>query len=455
EEFQRAFQKAATEEAIGLGVAKGVGSALNKMFPQLGKQARKAVAFARDKDIPLPAESLSKGGLKNLTAGLTERSILGDFVRRTKSNKILEFIDFEKNRLAPGIKSIEDTAQRGAALISDVFEKAVDNKNVAYQAIGDTVGRQTMIEANDTIRAAQLAMESLESAGIKRGAFYKRLKDLLSSDVGPLKTFDTLDQLRKAANKAKGKAETFEGANVFLRGVEQDLNRMGTDAGVNVVEELAKADKLFGKLRALQKIPNLKRFGDIKNGQGWIKSFVNENNVKAIQFLESKDPELHQQIIGARLQQIFDDSMKDTGGRLGRVFDGKKFAEYVKNNESFFKNVYGNERFKAIKGFANYARFIGEELARVDKDAGFMGVTGGLRGLQASALGSSIVTGSPTPAIMAAVFEGASGSLSRGLIDPSSATFRLFTGESIQGINDTLRTVLPQAVRMGEQLLNE
>jgi hypothetical protein len=316
----------------------------------------------------------------------------------------------------------------------------------AFTKYAETVGGDIAVPTKNTLEGIRQAAERLENRGQTTGGLYQRLRTILKKSPESFTPgeFDELyGSIIKQAFNARGAAGG-EG-KIVLAAITQDMDDFGRQFGASFGDDIAKASALREQFRELRKIPQLERLagelGDTRAGGtkgtiDWMNSLFSKDNGKALAKLRELNPQLYHDLADAWLAKQIDNSVSSNG--LLRQVDGGKLLSWVEQNQAKLKEIYGTKQYTALRNFSQYASL----MSGAQKRAASSADPNAVLGLVARAGGE--LTGAKFGGLPLLVpGEAASFVLARGLSDPSSQLFKVFT----QGFSPGTRSFM---VKSGE-----
>lgn len=435
----------AASDIAGAGLGGVIGRGIEKTFPKLDKITKRAIKFAQREGAPIPV-SVAKSGLSRLGKAFksaSDETLLGDFVRVRKAREINQFINVKTQQLSGNVTNPTATAQRGADYITSIFDDADESINAAYRLIEEKVGKETPITIFNLKETAQQALNRWTKAGVNN-ATVSRVRKLLIQNPDQL-PFEDVDQLRKTINKASKNRELNAGANLIMDGIERDFTPIGNQLGIDLPSEIKKAGQLVKELTDLNKIPGLKNFKDIRNPDGWLRSFVSEKHIPALDVIKKRAPELHSELLQARMSQIIKEHTQSTEGRMGEVIDGKKLRDFYDANQKMIRRIFGKQQSQLLDNFTRYLSAVDGELKAADKGGSLLSFTN-----DAFVRAGEAALAFKNPVLFATGETGAA-AISSQLMNPNSALFKIFTSTAPDAINSALRVGTPLAFKTALQ----
>lgn len=443
----KAIKTGATEGAgnlVGGGVLKGLGGVAHHIFssgplPELGKQARQ---FAAQQDAPFPLGLTQPSGLQRLTG----RMLGGRVANQQQAIKLAQSLNQSVGAFTSKARPIDEAAVRGQAFLRKVFEPgetALRNTFAHYRGV---VGDQTPIPTRNTLDAALQATERLANRGQTTGGLYQRLRTMLKRNPDALTT-EEFDELYGAIIKQSFSSTARAGGEgrLMLEAITRDLDEFGKPKGIAFGEEMAMAQKMRDQFRNLRNIPGLERLaadfgkGGAAGTRNWMNELFANPNGKALAEFRKLNPDLYTELADSWLAGNIDRFSQRSMDGLGRYLDGAAFRQWFDKSRKGLETIYGPEQVTALNNFSAYAAFMSSGVGKVGSklspaDMLFSGGAG------MTALGA----GQPGLIIPA---EAAAWLLARGVTDPRSHLFRIFT----EGFSPATRASMLRLGQVGGQ----
>jgi len=419
---------AAGSNFAGGAILKGLGAFAKKIFSSpLDKPARAAAEFAKQEGAPFPLASAIPGSGAARTQQATRVLLPGEIRTQVDANKVAHFLNNRVSTIVDNASPVDEAAAKGQQYLRQAFEPGETVYTQTFQKLRSTVGDETAIPLTNTREAMEGVSESLKQRGEMK-AVYNRIRNILKANPSE-QTAAQLDELysgllKDTARNANARRE----ANVVLSAIAKDIDGVAKDFGVSFTDDIAKAKAVRDQFRELRNIPQLERlakdFGDKGGTLGsrqWMAEMFANPNGKALAELRARNPELYHELADSWLASNINRFSRPTESSIGRVLDGQKFRAWFEQNEANLKVVFGAPQTKALDNFSLYAQHMAGAVSRAN--AGSKGLDPTAMLFRAGAEGTGMVT---QPFIFVPG-EAASYVLAKGLSDPSSSLFRVFT----------------------------
>lgn len=418
--------KTAVGNLAGGAVLKGLAATAKKLFSSpLDDAAKAGAAFAKEKGVPFQLSSAIPGSSAS-KAQQTSRALLpGEVKTQLDANKVAQFLNREVSSIDAAGRPVDEAALKGQQFLRKVFEPGETVYTEAFKGMRAAVGDATAIPLTNTSAAIQGVAEALKTRGAT-GAVAQQIQTLAKRPASQM-TAQQVDDLygellKKAGRNPSARAEM----NVVLSALVKDVDAVGQQFGVSFVDDIAKAKAVRDEFRELRKIPGLERlagdFGERGAAMGsrqWMSELFGNPNGKALGELRARNPELYHELADSYLASQISRFSRQSD-TIGKTLDGKALRAWFEQNREQIKLIYGAPQAKALDNFSNYASHMSGAVHRA--------ATG--RGLDPSNLfprAAAESTAMYLNPILMAPTEAGSYVLAKGLSDPSSTLFRLFT----------------------------
>jgi hypothetical protein len=426
---------------------KGLGAAAKKLFvTPLTPEAQSAADYVRGStaiqpfdngtggigselvDIPpkapFPLSSAAPGSRGAAAQKASNLPLLGNLANQADSNRVVQFLNSQVGTLTPTAKPIEEAAIQGQQFLRSVLDPGETAFRQAFGAYRDTVGDLTEIPLTNTRAALDQAANALRERG-ETGALAKRIISVAKVDPESMSA-QQLDDLyrgllRDASKSGGGQAEM----NKVLPAIAQDMNEVGKSFGLNFAGDIANANTVRTQYKDLLKIPQLQALSkDVKDPGKWFTTLFDPGNGKVLGKLRELNPQLYHDLADSYVASNIQRFNKPVKDGFGTALDGTALRAWYQQNADRLKLILGAPQAKAIDNFTNYAAHVNSSIER--------GVTGKSFD-PVNALARLGVSGGSTAIspYIAALGEPGSFVLARGLSDPNSWLFKLFT----KGVN--------------------
>lgn len=422
------FKTGATNAAVSYGagaVLKGLGSLAKKVFSSpLNDPQSAAAAFAKESDVPFPLSSAAAGSGAARSQNMAGGSLPGAIRNQMDANKVAVFLNNRVGTMTEKANVFDDAAKQGQAFLRQVFEPGETAYKAAFGEFTETAGEQAAIPIDGVKQAAKAAADRLQARGQTTGGLYQRLRTILKTDAATM-TPGELDELYGAVIKQSFNSRAAAGGEgkILLAGIVSDMDAFVPGTAQKVAEASAtrEAFRELRKIPALEKLAaEMKAQGGAKGSIDWMDTLFASGNGKALTKFKELNPELYGNLADAYLARQIDTASGFSKGGFARQVDGQKLRQWFTSNQGRIKEIYGPEQAKVLDNFTNYAAHMTGAQAAVAKE----GV-----GMNLPTFGRLAAEGAATlkaPLIMLPT-QAAAFVLAKGLSDPSSQLFRLFT----------------------------
>lgn len=408
-------------------ILKGLSAAARKLFSSsLDDPARAAAQFAKEKGAPFPLSSAAPGSRAGNIQQGTRLLLPGEIKTQVDANRVAQFLNREVANIQAGGSPIDEAAVKGQQFLRQVFEPGETVYTQTFKAMREAVGDNTAVPLANTAQAIQGAAEALKARAVT-GSLAQQIQTLAkrpSSQMTAQQVDDLYGELlRKAGKNSAARAEM----NVVLSALVKDVDDFGKQFGMSFADDVAKASAVREEFRELRKIPALERLSKDFGGGGtagsrqWMAELFGNPNGKALAELRARNPELYRELADSWLASNIGKFSRTSDGAIGRILDGKGLRGWYEQNADKLKLILGSPQAKALDNFSNYASHMSGAVSRAATGKG-MDPTNLFP--RAAAEGTAAVFTSPY-----LMLPGEAGSyvLARGLSDPNSTLFRLFT----------------------------
>lgn len=429
-------------------VLKGLSGVARKLFSSpLDDSAQAAAGFAKEKGVPFPLSSAVPGS-KAARAQQASRALLpGEIKTQLDANKVAQFLNREVGTIQAAGRPTDEAALKGQQYLRKVFEPGETVYTETFKGFREAVGDATAVPLTNTAVAIQGVAEALKTRGAS-GALAQQIMTLAKRPASQMTTqqLDALygELLKKAGKNPNAIAEM----NVVLSAIAKDLDEVGKGFGVSFGDDLLKARGVRDEFRELRKIPGLERlakdFGDKGGALGsrqWMSELFGNPNGKALAELRARNPELYHELADSWLATNISRFSRPSDSAIGNVLDGKALRGWFEQNSEQLKLIYGAPQAKALDNFTRYASHMSGAVNRAATGKALEPQNLFLRGGAESAA-------TYTAPVLMVPSEAGSYVLAKGLSDPSSTLFRLFT----EGVKpSTLNFLKTSAQLTGQQ----
>jgi uncharacterized protein (UPF0147 family) len=427
-----AIKEGAVTAVTGLAAGaalKGLGAAAKSIFStQLDDPAKAAAQFAREQGAPFPLSSAAPGtGGARVQQG--SRILLpGEIRTQVDANRVSQFLNQKVGTIVDGAAPVDEAALKGQQYLRQAFEPGETIYTQTFQNLRGTVGDDTAVPLNETRKVMESVSEALKQRGEMKSVF-NRVRNIMKGGATE-QTVAQLDELysgllKDTARNANARRE----ANAVLAAIGRDIDAVAKDFGISFSDDVTAAKAVRDQFRELRNIPQLERlskpFGDKGGTLGskqWMAELFSNPNGKALAELRTRNPTLYHELADSYLANSINRFSKPMKDGIGRALDGVAFRSWFEQNESTLKVIYGAPQTKALDNFSLYAKHMAGAVDRAASGGGRMAdpLVMMARG------GGELAALAKNPLIMIPG-EGASYVLAKGLSDPSSKLFKVFT----------------------------
>lgn len=415
---------------FGVGAAlKGLGATAKAIFSTPLSEPQKAAAeFARQEGAPFPLSSAAPGTGAARVQQASRGLIPGELKTQADANRVTQFLNQRVSTIVDNASPVDEAALKGQQYLRQAFEPGETVYTDTFKNLRSTLGDETPVALTNTRQAMEGAAEALKQRGEMKGV-YNRLRNVMKADTTE-QTVAQLDELysgilKDAARNPNARRE----ANVVLNAIGKDLDTVASDFGASFSDEIAKAKTVRDQFRDLRNIPQLERLsqpfgekGGTLGSRQWMTELFSNPNGKALAEIRGRNPDLYHELADSWLASNINRFSKPVEGSFGKALDGKALRSWFEQNEANIKLIYGAPQAKALDNFSLYAQHMAGAVDRA--------VSGGGRFSDPMVMlgrgGAEVAAIAKNPAIMVPG-EAASYVLAKGLSDPSSQLFKVFT----------------------------
>lgn len=422
----------AVNAATGFGVGsalKGLGFAAKAIFSTpLSDSANVAVRFAREQQAPFPLSSAAPGSGAARVQTASRGLLPGEIRTQIDANRVSQFLNQRVGTIVDNATPVEEAALKGQQYLRQVFEPGETIYTQTFQNLRSSLGDDTAIPLTETRKVLDGVTDALKQRGEMKAVF-NRLRNVQKGGATE-QTVQQLDELysgllKDTARNANARRE----ANVVLSAIGRDIDSVAKDFGMSFSDDVAAAKAVRDQFRELRNIPQLERLsqpfgerGGTLGSRQWMSEMFANPNGKALAELRTRNPELYHELADSYLASNINRFSKPIKDGIGRSLDGTAFRAWFQQNEPAIRLIYGAPQAKALDNFSIYAQHMAGAVDRAASGGGRMADPLAMltRGGGEAALLKTF------PAIMVPG-EAASYVLAKGLSDPSSQLFKLFT----------------------------
>jgi hypothetical protein len=428
---------------IAGGSLKLLGRLAAKLFySPLTPAAQRASKFAAEEDVPFPLSSAMPGSGAGRTQTASGAFLPGAIRNASDAQRVAQYLNQRVGTFTEKANVFDDAVREGQAWFSNLVNP---NKAGATKAwnLFETAAGDAPIQVQNTIAAVREARDAMSRAGIGEGdKFY----DLLARFLTNPDKVRFANELNLFASRAqKGfKGDTYKWANSIQDAVEQDVIAHAKSLGLDEVsEQFTEGLAQRALYRELRKVPELERLaGELGGGRDatkgtfdWMNTLFTKGNGKALAKLREMNPDLYHNLADAWLAKQINGFSKMSSDTMVRSLDGKAMRAWFVQNQPKITEIFGKPQAKVLDNFTEYAELMSSSVTKANKGLGEPLALWGRVATETVATVKAPLLMIPT--------EGGAFLLARGLSDPSSQVFKLFT----QGVSPSWRSF---AVKSGQ-----
>ena len=436
---------------VGGGILKALGAGASKLFStKLTPDQMIAAKFAKEQKAPFPLLAAAPGSKAGMTQQASRGMLAGDLRTHADATKVAQFLNRNVNgvatELAPGASPTAEAARKGQQYLRSVFEPGETQLRATFDDLAKAVGPESAIPRDNTLSVARTVMENLKGRGEVRNPLYTRLRNIFAKGVNrsPTQTIQEMNDFLRGVQDdsfVRGTKWAEEGKQV-MDAVVKDLDNYGKNYGLNFADEYGKATTVRAEFRKLKEIPGLLQLSKELGTKGakpgdlaWMETLFRKGNGKALAEIRKLNPDLYHELADSWLASNLNSFSKESTGVIGRQLDGTSLRSWFTGNKDFIKEAFGAPQYQALDNFSLYASYMQKASRMADQPA----LGPGEFLLRAGSEAAAAVKG--TPIVLAG--EPAAYVLAKGLSDPSSRLFKLFT----EGFSPATRKAM---LRIGE-----
>jgi hypothetical protein len=408
-------------------VLKGLGATARKLFSSpLDDAAKAGATFAKEKGVPFPLSSAAPGSRAGNIQQGTRVLLPGEIKTQVDANKVAQFLNREVSTIKDAGRPLDEAALKGQQFLRKVFEPGETIYTETFKGFREVVGDATAIPMTNTAAAIQGVAEALKTRGAT-GALAQQIMTLAKRPASQM-TAQQVDSLYGELLKKAGKnPNAIAEMNVVLSAITKDVDAVGKQFGLSFADDLVKAKGVRDEFREMRKIPGLERlakdFGDKGGTLGsrqWMSELFGNPNGKALGELRARNPELYHELADSYLASQISRFSRASDSNIGQVLDGKALRAWFEQNREQVKLIYGAPQAKVLDSFTNYASHMSGAVSRAATGKTF-------EPANLIPRAAAEVAGMVTKPFLMAPGEAGSYVLAKGLSDPNSTLFRLFT----------------------------
>lgn len=442
----------ATGLAAG-GALKLLGAAAKAAFSTpLGDEAKAAAQFAREQGAPFPLSSAAPGTGASRTQTASRLLLPGEIRTQVDANKVSQFINRQVGSIVDRASPVDEAALKGQQYLRQVFEPGETIYTQTFKDLRSTLGDETPVPLTETRKVLDGVSEALKQRGEMKAVF-NRVRNIQKGGATE-QTVAQLDELysgllKDTARNANARRE----ANVVLSAIGKDIDNVLEGTGSESFSEtIGKAKAVRDEFRDLRNIPQLERLsqpfgerGGTLGSRQWMAEMFSNPNGKALGELRTRNPELYHELADSYLASNINRFSKPVKDGIGRALDGPALRAWYEQNEPTIKLIYGAPQAKALDNFSLYAKYMAGAVGRSANPAKISSDPAILLGR-----GAAEAAGIAKNPFIMVPGEAASYVLAKGLSDPSSQLFKVFT----EGFSPATRSFVIKSGSLSAQAAN-
>lgn len=458
----------ATKEGAKLGAGtlaggltfKLLGKAADKIFnpTPLSLAEKRAAKFAEKEGLPLPLE---KGGGGLTRKGVSALTLPARWATEKDANKITQFINKmaldEAPKLAPQAKPVAQVAEKGKEFFKNIYFPAKEAGQEGFDKFITAVGANTPVRVGNLSRTVTEAVDDLAKRGFvsttakgiqkstdKLGKYLLNLKN----NPAQMASLEDVEVIRKTISKLGSRSEVKTVSDKLKEAILRDYDDVGSQIGVSARELAADAIQKSAKFFQLKKsFPELEFFARTNaNSEAYLGMLFKERNAAALAEIRKQSPELYKELSDTWLASIIQSNTRATDGVIGKILDGPALRKWFESNNKELRKVLGKQKAQVLDNFSRYAAQVTPAVKRADRDTlgSFETIVRGGAELGAFSQAPYLMVPGEVTAYM----------LAKGLSNPSSKLFKLFTKGPGKGFKTSTKGALMlggQAAFTGEE----
>ncbi len=376
--------EAGLREGVGETVGVGAGALLSKVLAPFGKalsdKTQDVMAFAKEKNIPLPPSasrpSLAAKAIEGGTDAFLPSRLVNDRYRKVAVVRFNQLMTEIPQEVGP-LKGNDEIAQETLREFQRIFTgKEAEGKRLADEFL-QGIGHNTEVPVTKTLETLKEIQKNAADPSLRE--FVQTKLQTTFADAKAITASDLETTLRQVGKvKPKGDTKFLE---KLRNAIKADFGEAGAD-----MSKLAGSNEAFKEnigLLASQTAKQLKA----ASAKGFtppaltVKIFKsgNEGFVKALE--KELSPEVWDSLRAQNLANMIDNAATESKRMLGlKVIDGDKLEKIIKNNRSVLEVAYKNnpETLKALDNLAALAKASKGNLAQFEKGLSSNAFTGNL-----------------------------------------------------------------------------
>ena len=450
-------KEAAFQAGGGLLIGKTLkvlGSTAKALFGSPLGKAGPAAKYAADEGIPFPLSSALPGSGAARSQQASGALVPGYIRNASDATKVAQAINQRVGTFTQKAEVFDEAALQGQKFLREVFDPGETAMRRTFADFKTAVGPDAQIEVNATKPALRTLYERLKARGETTNPLYRRIKAMVDPK-GPASkrvTYDAQemdDLLRGVINQTYVKGTTWaEEGKELTAAIIKDMDAYGQNLGLSFADDYAKASAGRAEYRELREIPGLAALskelgsgGGKKGSIDWMNSLFREENAKALAKIRELNPSLYHDLSDAWLARQIQQFASPKGTVLPTL-DGAGFRTWFEQNSGKLQQFMTKDQLRALDNFSLYAKYMTG--AQTQAKAWANRTPEGTASLVGRLAGEGFAA-AKMPLLIAG--EGGSFLLARGLSDPSSQLFKVFT----EGFSPAFRSFVIKSGQMGGQ----
>jgi hypothetical protein len=442
----KAGKEGAIQGAFNLGgglALKSLTGAAHKIFgTKLGAPEKAAAEFAESQGAPFPLSSAAQGSKPARLSSLTNIAIGGKIKNQSDAVKVGQFINRELSKIDSRAEVLDEASSAAQTVVKNVFDErgAITRSMTAFKA---RAGVEAEIPIPNLKEAFEKALHLIDRGGNARTEAGRKVKGLMrfhggdSRDAGHMLPQDIDDLLFTGPSKGGARRVIQAAAIKDLDAYAQSIGIKGF--GDELVAAIRGARKTF---ELGEEVPGLAKLAEKASDPKTI-LWANQamENPATREWLKKQSPETFHNLADAWAANQFMRAATPSRAAVGQTANGAQVRAWFEQSQGTLSGVLGKSQMRAWDNFTLYMKFMDKarQTGATPIDSGFM------LGRVSAELGA--VFAKPGAVGLIIPGEGAAFVLARGLNNPSSTLFKLFT----DGISPAVRSAWIKAAGVSGQ----
>lgn len=411
-------------------LVKGLGWVAKSIFGSgLSAADDAAMAAAKAQGAPFPLSIVKPSPAQRAA----DKFVLGKLGNQQQANKVTQWLNTKLASLTQKAAVFDDAAAKGQTFFKEMTEPGKNALRKTFDDFTAAVGADTKIPIGRTRSVAATALETLQRGGHTKNPLAVRLRSMLkargmsAAEMTPAEIDGLMFGIARDTY-SRGTNEAVVGAGeALMKALADDADDYAKLIGKSFAPEFQAAQASRAAYRELiKKVPQIatlaKEYGEqgaTKGSIQWMNNLFTSGNGKALAEIRKANPQLYHDIADAWVASKINTFVKYNEQIGTNSLNGAGFRSWVEQNADTIKEVLGKDQFTALDNFSQYAATMtGSSLAKAGQPIPVQNMvfSGGMM----------TAAGFTSPWLLVPT-EGAAFVLARGISDPSSALYKLFT----------------------------